>query len=112
LADDPNGASCSTVECIVNIVDTATCDNHPSRIGPSVCEAAPASGGMLVQTIHTSPCPGGTVAWMLRQIVITDDCGSECEADLITWTCGTDVCAGPLVRGPYNRGTRRVCGCP
>jgi len=110
-ANDPNGASCSTIECIQNALSTATCIHYPARVGPSTCENQSTAGGMVVQTIHSNSCSGGIVLWSPWHTIHYTDCSSGCSEPFNS-ACHTSNCPGPLIRGPFNRGTKKVCGCP
>jgi len=69
-ANDPNGNACFTTECIQNILHTATCDYK----GPDwPCKKSNCNTTLVLdpdlhsvhQLVHDSPCPGGTVNWIL-----------------------------------------------
>lgn len=112
--NDPEGTPCSTIECIENVMDTASCSHKDANwpCNKSRCDTLTVSPWEpeIVQTIHRSPCPGGTLYWELWK--------------KIYWGCGCDVCLpeitdkacalGSCLRNPtervYRRGSKKACG--
>ena len=109
-ASDNNGAACSTTLCIENIVASASCTFHPDQSGAAMCNANTATGAKFTQRIHKASCPGGTVNWVVG-LDLTVGC-SACNDNSIYVSCVTGGCTSNLLRGPFNRGSRHVCGCP
>ena len=109
-ANDPNGAPCSTTTCIHNTLDSASCESFPDRSGDPKCDTDTARGGEVVQRIITADCPGGTVAWATWQTLYFG-CGTNCTANVYQKACETERCQGPLLRGPFDRGVKKKCGC-
>lgn len=109
-ANDPNGAPCSTTECIENVLDTDSCQRYPGRTGAADCDTRVVPGGSVVQRIRAAACPGGRVAWTPWRTVYTG-CGTDCDPQAFRIACRTEACDGPVVRGPFNRGRLGRCGC-
>lgn len=109
-ANDPNGAPCSTTTCIENTLDSASCQYHPDQGGVPNCDTGTTTGPEVVQRIRTAVCPGGRVNWTVW-IRIIYGCGSDCSSTTYNKACETTSCNGPLLRGPFNRGVRKKCGC-
>ena len=113
---DPNGTPCSTVECIENVLNSATCDykgdDWPCK--RSNCDTTLADGipapGEVIQTIHDSPCTGGTVDWELwyEHYYGCIGCwiGGTLKSCEVFW-CEDDPIPGR--GGP--RGLKKECGC-
>jgi hypothetical protein len=115
-ASDSNGTPCLTDTCIENMMDTNTCDyKGPDWPCPkSRCDTwrvfpwEPA----LVQIIHNSTCPGGTVNWEIWH-QFYEGCTSCVEQEPITKACQTNSCAHNPYPVKNRRGSRRECGkCP
>lgn len=109
-ADDPDGATCSKVECIKNVLNTATCDKHEDRTGTPNCDVDDDTGAAVIQSILTAKCPGGKVAWSIWH-AINYGCEDDCDTNNYRHACETTSCSGKVVRGPYNRGFKYKVGC-
>ncbi len=111
-ANSPNGFACSTNTCIRNVVNTAGCDFHPGRSGNPDCDTDKAGTSKWVQTIIRGACPGGAVLWVER-LRTYQGCDKECFlSHRIMVSCVTQPCSGPVIRGPFDRGRGKRCGCP
>lgn len=109
---DPNGTPCSTTEVIENILDTATCDYHPTRTCPANCDVNAGSGPEVVQTVYASACPAQNVNWQDWHTIYSG-CGTDCNSLPYRISCTTGVATGLITRGPFNRGVRKVVdNCP
>ncbi len=109
-------APCGTAACIVNTINTATCDFFPSRIGPPNCNTKTlATEPWVVQEVwrlQDLSCanyqPGDFQVWMERFY----GCGTECVQDgPIKTRCDTFGCEGAF-DFTQSRFPRRACGCP
>ena len=116
-ATDPNGTPCSTIECIKNVMNTATCDykgdDWPCR--KSRCDTTLVDPldppGEIIQTIHDSPCTGGTVDWETWK-ELHYGCTEGCWLQAYTKSCEVFWCADNPIPGRGGpRGSKKKCGC-
>ena len=117
---DPNGYPCSTVECIQNVLSTASCDykgdNWPcKKVRCNTNYVLPFQGNVM-QTIHSSPCPGGIVDWVIvwDQFYMDLDCSSCIPQPPGHKACEVGGCANNPIPGRGGpRGFKLECGsCP
>ena len=113
---DDGTITCGTAACIVNTINTATCDSFPYRLGQPNCNTKTLPNDpWVVQEVRgllDSSCanywPGDFHDWM-RQFY---GCGTECFEDTpIRIRCDTFGCEGTLLY-TRSRYPRRACGCP
>jgi hypothetical protein len=111
--NDPNGTPCSTTECIENLIDTASCTFHPNRIGPPNCNTLIVPHELRArQVVREMPCPAQNVSWN-RFFTPYEGCGTNCVGSApMEEACLVGACAGTLLRGPFERYGKGVCGCP
>jgi len=112
--DDPNGTPCLRITCIQNVLNSATCDyKGPDWTCPkSRCDTTwvfPLQGE-IIQTIHDSPCTGGTVNRQIWKSLYYGCTG--CNLQPWQKSCEVFWCANnpiPDLGGP--RGDKKKCGC-
>jgi len=113
-ANDPDGAACSVIECIHNVICSASCTHHDDRTGPPHCDTALVPGEPeAIQYSYWMPCPGGVVSWHVFWEPY-DGCGETCNRRLPKAdSCLTEGCSGEEeFLPPIRRPTQRTCGCP
>jgi len=111
--DDPDGAPCSTIECILNLMYTASCSYKGSDwpCDKSRCDTLTVSPWEpeQIQIIHVSPCPGGIVFWEdWKEMEIYWGCAT-CILHLYQKACETNNCFFNPFQN-YERGSRNECG--
>lgn len=110
-ANDPNGASCSTVLCIQNELNSASCGHKGDNWPCDKCNCDTAivvpQQPEIVQRVRQQPCPGGTVSWTLWK-QINYGCGT-CLRNYWYKACQTFDCTiGPEIL--YDeRGFKKYC---
>ena len=109
---DPIGTPCSTTECIENQMDTASCTRHPNRIGPAKCDTRILPSEVFGrQWVRAMTCPAQNVT-RTPFFTQSDGCGEDCTTSPPNWdSCLVDACTGVLLRGPFERYGKGVCGC-
>jgi len=111
--DDPNGTPCSTIECIKNVMDTATCDYKGDDwpCGKSRCDTTLVDGlpCEVMQTVHDSPCTGGYVDWVTWKKLYYG-C-THCYAMHWRKSCEVFWCEDDPIEGRGGpRGYKKKCG--
>jgi len=112
----PYDTKCSTTECIENVMHTITTCDHKGINWPclkSRCDNMTVSPWEpeLVQIVHKSPCPGGTINYVFWY-EYNWGCGYT-TCGLTTWekSCETSSCAYRPIPGRGGpRGSKKECG--
>jgi hypothetical protein len=121
---DPWGGmgECDPYACLKNVMDTASCDRFPYRLGPAKCDTYEKDDEFeVVGTMYTyestpeicvTPEPPGPMqVWQELYM----GCGAVCELKPdppYRGRCHTGPCGGELHWYVDRRGTKKACGCP
>lgn len=114
---------CDQTHCIVDTLQSATCDSFPYRLGPPKCDTKDTGiPGEVMQILYELPIPmscntsspGGYHDW----VSIYSGCGTTCAPNPFgPWRvrCDSGPCGGAPDPNfpPQPRGTKKACGaCP
>ncbi len=115
LETDPNSTPCSTTKCIQNILTSATCDykgdDWPCR--KSRCDTTflyPLEPGEIIQIVHQTSCPGGTVDWEIWYKIYEGCTGCWLQQPPYEKACEVSWCDFNPTDEVYYRGYKKECG--
>jgi len=111
--EDPN-EPCSTTECFRNVINTATCEFFPSRLGPPQCNVRVSSTGnwavQYVMELQDASCVSYHDGPFHLLTTFYEGC-MFCDPHPIMVRCDTLGCEGRWVH-TFERKGARSCGCP